>query len=805
MKLSNYGEFPADIPVIAEDDLFLYPFMISPLFLSDEVNIKAATKAIEDNSLVIICPTKPAHEGERDYDSLYDAGVVGSIMRKVSLPDGRVKVLFQGLARAKSLYKVSDDPTIAHVDVIQATEVNSLKIDAILEVVREKVRALAAVSNYFPPDLLRTIEENHDHNRIIDLICSTIKLKKEQAYKLFIETDTEKRFLDLVDLLIDEIEANKLQREIRSKVHTHIEKVNKEYFLKEQLKQIQKELGTDTSREEEIEEYRKTLEAKKEKMGEDAYKEISKQLERFSRMHPDSSDASMTQTYLDWALDLPFGALAKKALRIENVEEQLNKDHFSLKKPKERIVEYFAVKELLELRGVSAKKSAGAILCFSGPPGVGKTSLANSIATALKRPLIRIALGGLEDVNELRGHRRTYVGAMPGRIAQGLIDAKKMNPVIVLDEIDKVTRSQRGDPTAALLEILDPEQNSEFRDYYLNFDLDLGNVIFIATANDVGRIPAPLRDRMEFITLSSYTPQEKFEIARRYLLPQELKKHGLKKSELTISKPALKELIHSYTREAGVRNLRRRIAEMARKAAMEILKQSDINKVSVTLKNLKSFFDKSVFEIEKTDKIPVVGVVNGLAWTAVGGDVLKIESIRIKGKGNLQLTGSLGDVMKESARIAMSVVKTLIDKRKLRISQDNIPLTFKEKEEIIEVDPSEVYKRYDLHVHVPDGATPKDGPSAGIAMVSVIASILSSYKIRSDIAMTGVVSLTGDVLPIGGLKEKLIAAYKAEMTKVLIPVKNYERDLDDIPKEVKEALEIVPVKRVEEVLKQVLV
>ncbi|MBA1433540.1 MAG: endopeptidase La [Epsilonproteobacteria bacterium] len=805
MKLSNYGEFPADIPVIAEDELFLYPFMISPLFLSDESNIAAATKAIDENSLVIVCATKAQHEEERDYESLYDAGVVGSIMRKVALPDGRVKVLFQGLARAKSLYKVADNPLIAHVDILEATEVNSLKIDAILEVVREKVRALSAVSNYFPPDLLRTIEENHDHNRIIDLICSTIKLKKEQAYKLFVETDTEKRFLDLIDILIDEIEANKLQREIRSKVHTHIEKVNKEYFLKEQLKQIQKELGTDTAREEEIEEYYKKLEAKKSKMGEDAYKEIKKQLERFARMHPDSSDASMMQTYLDWVLDIPFGAYAKKPLKIENVESQLDKDHYSLQKPKERIVEYFAVKELLELRGIALKKTAGAILCFSGPPGVGKTSLANSIATALKRPLVRIALGGLEDVNELRGHRRTYVGAMPGRITQGLIDAKKMNPVIVLDEIDKVSRSQRGDPTAALLEILDPEQNSEFRDYYLNFDLDLSNVIFIATANDVGRIPAPLRDRMEFIALSSYTPQEKFEIAKRYLIPQELKKHGLKKSELTISKPALRELIHSYTREAGVRNLRRRVAEMCRKAARELLKDSQTSKVSITLKNLKEFFDKSVFEIEKTDKVPVVGVVNGLAWTAVGGDVLKIESIRIKGKGNLQLTGSLGDVMKESARIAMSVVKTLIDKRKLRISQENIPMTYTEKTEKKKVDPSEVYKRYDLHVHVPDGATPKDGPSAGIAMVSVIASILSSRKIRSEIAMTGEVSLSGEVLPIGGLKEKLIAAYKADMSKVLIPVKNYERDLEDIPKEVQEALEIVPVKQVEEVLKQVLI
>ena len=805
MKLSNYGEFPADIPVIAEDELFLYPFMISPLFLSDKENINAATKAIDNNSLVIVCTSKAGHEGERDFDALYDTGVVGSIMRKVSLPDGRVKVLFQGLARAKSLYVVSQNPLIAHVDIIESSDVDTLKADAILEVVREKVRALSTVSNYFPPDLLRTIEENHDHNRIIDLICSTIKLKKEQAYKLFVESDTEKRFLDLIDYLIEEIEANKLQKEIRSKVHSHIEEVNKEYFLKEQMKQIQQELGVDTSRDEEIEEYKKQLEAKKEKMTEDAYKEISKQLERFSRMHPDSSDASMTQTYLDWVLDIPFGNLAKKSLKIETVEEQLDKDHFSLEKPKERIVEYFAVKELLELRGITAKKSAGAILCFAGPPGVGKTSLANSIATALKRPLVRIALGGLEDVNELRGHRRTYVGAMPGRITQGLIDAKKINPVIVLDEIDKITRSQRGDPTAALLEILDPEQNSEFRDYYLNFDLDLSNVIFIATANDIGRIPAPLRDRMEFITLSSYTPQEKFEIARRYLIPQELKKHGLKKNELSISKPALKDLIHSYTREAGVRNLRRRIAEMSRKAALDILKHPEMNKVSVSMKNLKTFFDKSVFEIEKTDRIPVVGVVNGLAWTAVGGDVLKIESIRIKGKGTLQLTGSLGDVMKESARIAMSVVKTLIDKRKLRISQDNIPLTFKEKEEIVEVDSSEVYKRYDLHIHVPDGATPKDGPSAGIAMVSVIASILSSRKIRSEIAMTGEVSLSGDVLPIGGLKEKLIAAYKAEMTKVLIPAKNYERDLEDIPKEVQEALEIVPVKRVEEVLKQVLV
>jgi len=804
MKLSNYGDFPADIPVIAEDELFLYPFMISPLFLSDDANINAATKAIEESTLVIVCPVKSSHEGERNFESLYDVGVVGSIMRKVSLPDGRVKVLFQGLSRAKVMYQVLSAPNIARVEILEAINSSSLKVDALLEIVREKVKVLSGVSNYFPPDLLRTIEENQDHNRIIDLICSTVKLKKDQAYRLFIQVDTEQRYLLLVDFLIEEIEANRLQKEIRNKVHGHIEKVNKEYFLKEQLKEIQRELGTDTARDEEMEEYRKKLDAKKSKMSDDAYKEINKQLERLTRMHPDSSDASMTQTYLDWVLEIPFGDISKKALNIDEVEKQLDKDHFSLKKPKERIVEYFAVKELMQLRGIK-EEGAGAILCFNGPPGVGKTSLANSIAEALKRPLIRIALGGLEDVNELRGHRRTYVGAMPGRITQGLIDAKKMNPVIVLDEIDKVARSGRGDPTAALLEILDPEQNKDFRDYYLNFNIDLRNVIFIATANDIGNIPAPLRDRMEFITISSYTPQEKFEIASRYLVPQELKKHGLKKRELSISKPALKELIHSYTREAGVRNLRRRLAELSRKVAKEILQNADIDKVSLNLKNLKNYFDKTIFEIDKAKKHAEVGVVNGLAWTAVGGDVLKLESIRIRGKGTMQLTGSLGDVMKESARIAFSVVKTLIDTKKLNIDAKNIPRTAKEAEDDVKVDPSEVYKRYDLHVHVPDGATPKDGPSAGIAMCSVIASILSSYKIRPDVAMTGEVSLNGDVLPIGGLKEKLIAAYKAGMTKVLIPMKNYDRDLDDIPDEVKEAVVIMGVTRIEEVLKEVLV
>ncbi|MCH9812975.1 MAG: endopeptidase La, partial [Epsilonproteobacteria bacterium] len=515
--------------------------------------------------------------------------------------------------------------------------------------------------------------------------------------------------------------------------------------------------------------------------------------------------ANMIQGYLDWVLEIPFGKFSKRKLDINQVKRQLDSDHYSLEKPKERIEEYFAVKELKEKRGIKDQDSRGAILCFAGPPGVGKTSLANSISKALKRKLIRVALGGLEDVNELRGHRRTYIGAMPGRIVQGLIEAKEMDPVVVLDEIDKVARSHRGDPTAVLLEILDPEQNKEFRDYYLNFNLDLSRVIFIATANEVGYIPAPLRDRMEFIFVSSYTPDEKYQIAKKYLIPQELKKHGLKNAEFGITKGALELLISNYTREAGVRNLRRKIAEVLRKVAKTILADSSILKVSVTNKNLDEFLDKEVFAIEEKDKKDAVGIVNGLAWTSVGGDVLKIEVIKIEGKGGLQLTGSLGDVMKESVRIAQSVVKVLIDEKKLAIDPKLIPLVKSEKEEKRTPNVNEIYRRFDLHVHVPEGATPKDGPSAGIAMSTAIASIFSEKKVRADVAMTGEVTLTGKVLPIGGLKEKLIAAHKAKIKTAIIPQKNYDKDLEDIPDIVKESMEIIGVKKIEEVLKIALI
>ncbi|MDE7216665.1 MAG: endopeptidase La, partial [Helicobacter sp.] len=479
----------------------------------------------------------------------------------------------------------------------------------------------------------------------------------------------------------------------------------------------------------------------------------------------------------------------------------LNADHYSLKKPKERVVEYFAVRELLAQRGKNHKDSKGTILCFYGPPGVGKTSLANSIATALKRQLVRIALGGLEDVNELRGHRRTYVGAMPGRIVQGLIDAKEMNPVMVLDEIDKVGKSYRGDPTSVLLEILDPEQNVEFRDYYANFNLDLSQIIFIATANDVGAIPPPLRDRMEFIEVNSYTPQEKFEIAKKYLIPQELKKHGLHASEIHFQPSALKEIIEKYTREAGVRNLRRQIAHIMRKAATLLLDETE-SKISLSVKNLPEYLDKIVFEIDETDKKDAVGVVNGLAWTSVGGDVLKIEALKLKGKGQLQLTGSLGDVMKESAQIAFSVVKGLIDDGILQTPPFPQP---KARDDEDDNEHEEIYHVYDLHLHVPEGATPKDGPSAGIAMASAMASILCNLPVRQTIAMTGEITLRGKVLAIGGLREKLIAAHKAGVKKALIPRKNFQRDLKDIPQEVLDSVEIVAVEHIREVFKEVLV
>ncbi|GAA8649308.1 endopeptidase La [Helicobacter pylori] len=835
-------DFPKILPLLVEEDTFLYPFMIAPIFLQNNASIKALAYAKSNKSLVFIaCQKDKLNDNEAPY---YDVGVIGSVMREANMPNGRVKLLFNGIAKGRILEPAKENEQgflEAQIIPIEYLEYDKENIQAIIEVLKEKVITLANVSSLFPPDLIKALEDNDDPNRIADLIAAALHLKKDQAYSLFASNNTEQRLLDLIDIVIEETKTQKLQKEIKSKVHQKMEQTNKEYFLKEQLKQIQKELGTDKQRDEDLNQYYQKLESVKPFLKEEAFKEIKKQIDRLSRTHADSSDSATLQNYIETMLDVPFGQYGKKALDIKHVREQLDKDHYSLKRPKERIVEYFATMQLLEMRRKKKQekkdKAKGTILCFYGPPGVGKTSLANSIAKAIERPLVRIALGGLEDVNELRGHRRTYIGSMPGRIVQGLIEAKKMNPVMVLDEIDKVDRSIRGDPASALLEILDPEQNIAFRDHYANFSIDLSQVIFIATANNIDRIPAPLRDRMEFISVSSYTPNEKEEIAKNYLIPQELEKHALKPGEVEISHECLKLIIEKYTREAGVRDLRRQIATIMRKVALKYLedslhkkgrtkkgedkedKKSEDRKseneenekkgenkdfcISITPSNLKEYLERMVFEIDPIDEENKIGIVNGLAWTPVGGDVLKIEALKIRGKGELKLTGSLGDVMKESAIIAFSVVKALLDNETLKVPK--IPSeTPKDAEGKKKKKELKVYNAYDLHLHVPEGATPKDGPSAGIAMASVMASILCDRATRSEVAMTGELTLSGEVLPIGGLKEKLIAAFKAGIKTALIPVKNYERDLDEIPAEVRESLNIVAVKNIAEVLEKTL-
>lgn len=898
MQPSNI-DFPMRLPVIVEEDNFSYPFSIVPIFTHDEKNIKAATKALDKNDLVFVCCAKEPNDMQQvaqnitkesnqkssaeksslittniadksatipkpetipsadSVDTLekitkhqmpfFDVGVIGTIMRKVHLPDGRVKLLFQGLTKGRILSLQKGECYEALVDIISYKECSFAQVEAMSKVLREKVQNLANISQVLlPPDLLKSIEETGEPNRMIDLVASSIRLKKEQAYKLFRSDDIEERLLLLIDFVSEEIQIQKLQKEIKTRVHNKMEQTNKEYFLKEQLRQIQKELGIDKQRDEEIEQYEKKLESIKPYLNKEAYKEIKKQISRLSKMHQESGDANILQNYVEWVLEIPFGKYAKESLSIKNVQKQLDLDHYSLIKPKERIVEYFAVKELLAQKAqahskehakneskitkkdssLEASKNSsqddseareekddtkekGTILCFYGPPGVGKTSLANSIAKAVGRELVRIALGGLEDVNELRGHRRTYIGAMPGRITQGLIEAKQMNPVMVLDEIDKVARGVRGDPTSVLLEILDPEQNVAFRDYYNNFSIDLSQVIFIATANDIGAIPPPLRDRMEFIAISSYTPQEKEQIALKYLIPQELKKHGLSSEEIEFGKEAIKTLIERYTREAGVRNLRRVIASIMRKVATKILTQPNYKKIRLTPKLIPDFIDKIVYEIDPANKAARVGIINGLAWTSVGGDVLKIEAIKLKGKGGLSLTGSLGDVMKESAKIAHSVVKVLLDENKLKPKSKKSTKAQSAKESKKESKDSSgdmpFYSKFDIHLHLPEGAVPKDGPSAGIAMACVIASILCDRAVSGEIAMTGELTLSGDVLAIGGLKEKLIAAHKAGIKRALIPSKNYERDLSDIPKEVLDSLQIIPVKNIDEVFAQVFV
>lgn len=777
MNLKDYDAFPDTLPLIVEDNVFLYPFMIAPIFIEDELGQKAVQYAIDHNKLLVVAVSVEGFEDKKEKE-FYDIAIAGNVMRKVSLPDGKIKVLFQGLTKVVIKEIKEDEPMMAHVDIMTQDVTNEKEINAVLDILRQNVSTFAKLNQKFPMDLISTINENNDANRIADLISSVLKITKKQSYELLKDTNVENRLYKIIEVIKDEIEAIKLKSEITQKVNKKIEKVNKDYFLKEQIKAIQKELG-DNNKDEEVENFRKHLELIKPHICDDGYKEIKKQIDKFARMHSESGDASMLQTYIEQVFEIPFGQFANAEISVDDVENKLNQDHYSLNKAKDRISEYFAVKEYLLSKNIKESSNNSTVLCFVGPPGVGKTSLANSIASALKRPLARLALGGLEDVNELRGHRRTYLGAMPGRIISALITATKMNPVIVLDEIDKLGQNHRGDPTSVMLEILDPEQNSKFRDHYVNFDIDLSSCIFVATANNIGKIPAPLRDRMEFIEINSYTPTEKFHIAKDYLIPQELKKHGLNKKQINLSDSTITLIIEKFTREAGVRNLRRVFNKLFRKAVKFLIHDKELSKITINSKNIEDFLDNPVFEIDPADKKNSIGIVNGLAWTSVGGDVLKIEAVKFEGKGNMSLTGNMGDVMKESAKIAHSVVKGLIDIGKLK---------------------NGAFKDIDIHMHIPEGATPKDGPSAGCAMALTIASILSGRKVHANLAMTGELTLTGKVLPIGGLKEKLIAASKANMKTALIPLKNYKRDLKDIPSEVLESMKIIPITTIDEVI-----
>lgn len=789
------------IPILVEDDLFVYPFMIAPIFVGDSANKKAIEYAEKNNTQICVICSKDGNQNEREFDAIFDCGVVGNIIRKVELPNGKIKILFQGSYKAKIISHEGKNPLLASVAPINLEYKDPKHADVYLKFFKEKIADFNEFLEFASPDILTTINDALEPNRTMDLVLNLLRLNKKTAYSFF----TEQVFEDKVDkilLHIDElVQSKKIENEIKDRVKKKTNQKNREYFLNEQLNIVKEELKrlhkiTKNKQEDECDgncggscenqeiSYEEKLEKLRPFINDEIYKEVKSQIDKFNRLGSANADGAASAEYVEWVFRMPFANVVDENLSLKAIENQLNKDHYSLEKPKERIIEYFATKELRQKRGKDI--GGGFILCFVGPPGVGKTSLANSIATALNRELVRIALGGVDDVSELRGHRRTYVASMPGRIIQGLINARQMNPVIVLDEIDKITgRTTHGNPEAALLEILDPEQNDKFRDNYLNFNLNLNKIIFIATANDISTISAPLRDRMEFIFVNSYTDDEKFEIAKKYLIPQELKKHGLEPDEALFSEEAIKSIIEEYTRESGVRNLRRKIAQIARKIARKIISQ-DAQKIEITNENLKEFLDKKVYDINFADDKNRIGIVNGLAWTSVGGDTLKIEAVRIKGKGELKITGQLGDVMKESAQIAFSLAKVLIDEGQIPVASDQI------------------YKEFDLHIHIPEGATPKDGPSAGITLLTAIASILSQKPVDGRLAMTGELTLSANVLPIGGLKEKLIAAHKAKISRVLIPRKNYERDLDDLPDIVRKNLQIIPVDCATDVLKYAL-
>lgn len=765
-------EIPDSMPVLPVRDIVVFPYMILPLFVGREMSIKAIEHALGSNRMVLLLTQKDLNIETPAPEDLFSIGTVALVMRMLKLPDGRVKILVQGLTKARAVDFEQTDPFFkASIEKItdEKSEALTIEDEAQVRNVKGQLEKVVSLGKSILPDIMGVVENIEEPGRLADLVASNLGLKTEQAQEILEISDPMQRLKRVSEILVREIELLTVQQKIQSEARGEIDKTQREYFLREQLKAIQKELGDIDERAEEIKEFKQKIEDAK--MPEKVMKEAEKQLKRLEKMHPDSAESGTVRTYLDWLVELPWSKSTKDNLDIKAAEKVLNDDHYDLEKVKERILEYLSVRKLKE-------KMKGPILCFIGPPGVGKTSLGRSIARALGREFVRMSLGGVRDEAEIRGHRRTYVGALPGRIIQGIKTAGKNNPVFMLDEIDKIGTDFRGDPSSALLEVLDPEQNNSFADHYLAVPFDLSKVMFITTGNLVDTIPGPLRDRMEIIYLSGYTTEEKQGIARNYLIPKQLEEHGISSKVLKITDQGLFTLISQYTREAGVRNLEREIANLCRKVAKRIAEGQDKTFIA-SVQNLHKYLGVPKYLPEEEMQKDEIGVSTGLAWTETGGDIIYVEATTMKGKGNLTLTGQLGEVMKESAQAALSYVRS---KSKVLGIQDDI------------------YSKTDLHIHVPAGATPKDGPSAGITMATAIASALTGRPVNKNTAMTGEVTLRGRVLPIGGLKEKTLAAKRMGINRVIIPERN-RKDLEDIPKYIKKDMEFVFAETMDDVLK----
>ena len=763
-------KIPEQLPLLPIRDVVVYPFMIIPLFVGREMSIKAVDQALAGDRMIMLATQHDIGDEDPTPDKIYNVGTVAMIMRMLKLPDGRVKILVQGLVKARIAEFVEFKPfhTVRIERLVEPAALDTLETEALMRTVREQLTKISELGKQISPEVMVILENISDPGSMADLIASNLGLKLSEAQMLLEIEDPVKRLTKVNDLLAREHEMLSVQAQIQNAAREEMGKNQKEYYLREQMKAIQQELG-DNDGKEELEELRKSIESAK--MPENVQKEALKQLGRLERMHGDSGEAGVIRTYLDWLIEIPWSKTTRDSLDIIRAKKILDEDHSYLDKVKERILEFLAVRKL-------NKKMKGPILCFVGPPGVGKTSLGKSIARALNRKFVRISLGGVRDEAEVRGHRRTYLGALPGRIIQGMKQAGTKNPVFMLDELDKLGYDYKGDPSAALLEVLDPQQNNAFSDHYVNLPYDLSNVLFVATANHSDPIPSALYDRMEVINIPGYTEEEKLEIATRYLVPRQLKDNGLKAKHIVFEQEALKEIIAKYTREAGLRNLEREIGNVCRKVARKIA-EGHKRQIKITPAMVATLLGAAKFlrddEMDKNE----VGVVNGLAWTSVGGEVLHIEATTMAGKGGMALTGQLGDVMKESVQAALAYIRS-------HGSEFHIaPEWFQENE---------------IHVHVPAGAVPKDGPSAGCAMATALISVLTKVPVRKDVAMTGEISLRGKVLPIGGLKEKILAAVRAGMKTVIIPEQN-RKDLEDIPKEMQKKVKIVPVKEIDEVLK----